>query len=186
MAYSPFGEKRQRLQSMSRQCKHLFEENMTPLLIPSIIERNWAALQSELTTVLILWLMVIGAVLTDLYVGIRRARALKEPIQSGKLRRTVGKISEYWSVMFLMLMIDAVCSLTAWYNIPYASMLGAVGCVVIEGISVLESLRAKKSAAAKLPQIIRDIVQCKDMDSAMELIEKIQNLNNKHHHDNEQ
>ena len=48
--------------------------------------------------------------------------------------------------------------------------------VLIEGRSVWENERAKKSQVAKLPDAIRAIIQCADAKTAEQLLEKLKEV----------
>ncbi len=50
---------------------------------------------------------------------------------------------------------------------------------MIEGKSVIENLRKKKSAAAKIPEIISELVDATDPDKIKDLLKKYSELGDK-------
>jgi hypothetical protein len=150
------------------------------LFIPSIQAGDWHTLYVKCAIVLFFWVLMIVAVLLDLWSGLDRARTLKEKPRSDKFRRTVEKIGDYWRLLAFGLIIDFIASMLPFYTIPYASMLSSVACILIELKSVIENSRAKKSAAAQLPEVIMKIISCKNSKEAIELIKKIHELSEKH------
>jgi len=150
------------------------------LFIPTIQAGDWDALYLQGAIVFMLWVLVILAVLLDLWAGIDRAKAIGEKPRSDKFRRTIEKVGDYWRVLAFGLILDLIGSVLPFYSLSYASILASVACILIELKSVVENLKAKKSTAAQLPEIIKEIMRCRDIDRAIELIGKVQNLNNKH------
>ena len=55
-------------------------------------------------------------------------------------------------------------------------MLVTAAIVLIEGRSVWENEKAKKSQVAKLPDAIRAIIQCADAKTAEQLLDKLKKL----------
>lgn len=116
---------------------------------------------------------IIVAVLLDLDTGVKAARKNKERIYSHRLRRTVTKILDYLRVLLFGVMIDLLGLAFPWYAVPYCAILVTLGVVLIEAKSVLENYRKMKSAAAVLPTIIADIVDCATEEKAQKIIELI-------------
>lgn len=106
-----------------------------------------------------LLMLCFVAVLIDLFDGLRTAKALKERIHSHKLRVTMGKIIEYWSVVLLAFLVDCVGCLHPAYALPYVSMIVTIGVLLIEGKSMIEHARRRKSRTAKLPAVLREIAE---------------------------
>lgn len=133
-------------------------------------------IQRRAFIILIFWVIMVVAVFIDLWTGVEKARARHEHIYSDKLRRTVAKIGEYWRVQVMFLLFDIVGSFIAVYNLPYASMLGTLCIVYIELRSVFENLKEKRSTAADIPDAMKEIINCKDIEKAKELIEKLKGV----------
>lgn len=119
--------------------------------------------------ILLTWLFNVCATLIDMWSGIDKAQAKGEAINSGGLRRTITKMGDYWKVQAFALMIDVFGSL--FYAYPFASMLAGLGILLIELRSVLENLREKRSAAAKLPDMIKEIIKAKNSGEAQAIID---------------
>ncbi len=150
------------------------------LFIPAIQSGDWEILYVKCAVILIFWLMMIAAVLLDLWSGIDRSRAAGEQPRSDKFRHTVTKIGDYWRVLAFGLIIDVIASILPFYNLPYASILASVACALIECKSVVENLRAKKSAAAKIPDLMVQLLNCTDTEKMKELLGKWKTLDDKH------
>ncbi len=150
------------------------------LFIPSIQSGDWPALYVKCAVILIFWALMIVAVLIDLWSGVDRAKAIGEKSRSDKFRRTVTKIGDYWRVLAFGLIIDIIASILPFYNLPYASILASVACALIECKSVIENARAKKSVAAKIPELMAELLECTDKEKMAELLKKWSELGDKH------
>ena len=134
-------------------------------------------------TVIFLCFVITGvAVLLDLYTGIKAAKKTGEAIRSHVLRKTITKIIEYWFVIVFGVLIDLLGLSFPWYTIPYAAILITFAVLVIEGRSLFENLQRAKSHAAKiddvvgevLPDILQEIIDAKTSKTAMKVWEKAQ------------
>lgn len=150
------------------------------LFIHSILAGDWASLTIKSLIILTFWLFMIAAVMLDLWSGVERARALGEKARSDKFRRTVTKIGDYWRVLAFALMLDVIASVLPFYNLPYVSVLAAIGCVLIEAKSVFENLKAKRSVASALPEIISKIAATRDLEQIKQLMAQYLALTDKH------
>ncbi len=144
-------------------------------MIELITTGSTTQLQPQLLITLIFWIIMVCAVCIDLWTGVERARKMGEKLYSHRLRHTITKVGEYWRVQLMFLLFDIMASLISLYALPYASMLGTASIVAIELKSVFENLNQKRSAAADIPEMLRQIVQCKDLEGAKQLIEKLEN-----------
>lgn len=130
--------------------------------------------------VIFCWGVIPIACLIDMWTGISKAKALKEKIKSRSLRCTVIKISEYWRVQLMAMLIDIIALCGQWdiYRAPYASVLFSIAIISIEIWSVFENLKAKKSPAGEVPVAIVEILnKLKSED-----IEHLKNILNNHEH----
>ena len=126
-----------------------------------------------LTLIFVCAVAILFAVLIDLTTGVERAKKCKEKIKSRILRRTVSKVVDYYRLLFFGVIIDVLGLAFVWYNIPYCSVLIAVGVVVVEAISVLENYKKMKSAARDVPAVVKQIIEAvtdKDAEKIIELI----------------
>ncbi len=120
-----------------------------------------------------LWVLVLLAVLIDLWDGVMTAKKLHRRVHSHKLRVTVTKMGEYWRIMLLGFVADCVGVLFPVYNLPYLSILICIGIIGIEMKSVWEHAKKRKSKAAELPAILRSMVECANEHNALEIVERI-------------
>ena len=97
------------------------------------------------------------AVLLDLRDGLQTARILAQPIRSNRLRVTIGKIVEYWQFIILVVVADVVGAFLPFYALPYLTLLFGVAVIFIEGKSMLEHAKRRKTGSAKLPEALHDI-----------------------------
>ena len=129
------------------------------------------------TVIFLCFVLVVVAVLIDLYTGIRSAKTLGEPIRSHILRKTIRKTIEYALVVVLGVLIDILGLPFKWYTMPYAAMLITLSVIIIEGRSVLENLTRIKSPASKIDNvaggILQEIIDAKSDKTAMKIYEKI-------------
>lgn len=139
---------------------------------------NLHGLKRMLLIVVVLWLLMLVAILVDLWTGVERAKAMNEYVNSGGFRRTFTKIGEYWRVLAMLFIVDIIGNIFPWYTFPYASILGTVSVIAIEFRSVIENLRDKHSSAAEIPETIRQIIQCKNVTAASELIQQLKEITN--------
>lgn len=119
--------------------------------------------------------IVVFAVLLDLWSGVDAARAAKERIRSHRLRRTVSKVVDYLRLLFFGILIDVLGLALPWYDLPYCAILVTLGVLLIEAKSVIENYHKKRSTAAALPEILKDIVTCDSIEKAADLIHSIKN-----------
>lgn len=130
-------------------------------------------IQLFVTVIFVMWFLQVLAVLLDFWSGTNTARALGQKLYSNGFRRSFAKLGDYWRVAVMFLLIDIIGGLFAWYNLPFATILVTLAVIGIEGRSVWENAKAKKSQAAKLPDVIRDIIKCVTVKDAEELLKRI-------------
>ncbi|MBE6326650.1 MAG: hypothetical protein E7077_06245 [Bacteroidales bacterium] len=152
-------------------------------MLEYITTGNWDALVSDcivrIMIILLSWACAVASSFIDLWSGVDTAKALGESIQSDGLRRTVVKIGDYMRVMLFLLMFDLLGAFLSFYVMPFATMLGALSIILIEGKSVIENSRRKKSNSANIPDVMRQIVNAKNIRESKEVYEAIlKELNN--------
>lgn len=122
---------------------------------------------------LVCWGFMIAACLIDFWSGISTARALHEPLMSHGFRRTFVKIGEYWRVMLFALLFDILGAFLSFYYLPFATMLCTASVLFIEGRSVIENSRRKKSSAADVVEVSRKIAEATTKDEVKAVITDI-------------
>lgn len=119
--------------------------------------------------ILATWIVMGASTLVDLWTGIDKAMATGERVRSHGLRRTISKAGDYWRVQCFGLFIDIFGTL--WFSVPYASILITFGILLIEGKSVIENLKAKKSEAANIIDAVRAIKEATTDKDAQTIID---------------
>lgn len=109
----------------------------------------------------------------DLWTGVEAAKKNKEKIKSRILRRTVAKILDYLRVVVFGVLIDLLGLAFPWYAIPYCAILVTLGILLIEGKSVIENYHKSKSSAAKVLDMVAEIIECGDNEKAERIIKAI-------------
>ena len=142
-------------------------------MIKFFVSGDWHTIQGPIYIILLMWTVMVAAVAVDLWAGITCARARGEKIYSGALRRTFAKLGDYWRIQMMAFIFDLVGSCIEWYTLPWGSLIITAAIVLIEARSVWENEKSKKSNVAKLPDAIREILNCTDARNAQELINKI-------------
>ena len=132
----------------------------------AVKEAFWFLLFSSLT---------FGAILVDLSTGVSKARALKQKIYSGGLRKSFIKLKEYLAIFYFGVVVDIALAIV-WKQMPIGVAIIGIAASAIELISVVENLRLKKSSASKLPEVIAKMIAVKDEEDAAKLLDDLKNL----------
>ena len=126
-----------------------------------------------LTIIFVCCVLVVAAALLDMWTGVDAARANRERIRSHSLRKTVRKVIDYLRIVMFGCLIDILGLFFPWYDIPYACALVTFGVILIEGKSVIENLKKKRSSAAEVLDMVSRIIECADEKDAKKLISLI-------------
>ena len=122
--------------------------------------------------------LTFGAILVDLSTGVSKARALKEKVYSGGLRKSFIKLRDYLSIFYFGVIVDIALNLV-WKYMPIGLVTTCIAASAIELMSVVENLKLKKSSAAIMPEMIAKIVAVKDTEGAIKVIEELKTLSKK-------
>lgn len=120
--------------------------------------------------------LVMAAAFIDMWTGIEAARANKERIKSHSLRKTVAKVVDYLRVVMFAVLIDVLGLIFPWYDLPYFAVAVTLGVLLIEGKSVIENFRRKRSHAAEIVEMVSKIIQCTDANEAQNIIKMLKQL----------
>lgn len=126
-----------------------------------------------ITIIFMCCIIVIVASFIDMWTGVDAARKNREKISSKALRRTITKVLDYLRVIAFGVLIDVLGLAFPWYALPYLAIICTLGILIIEGKSVLENFKKKKSSAAEVVDIIGAIVEATDNDTAEKIIKAI-------------
>lgn len=127
----------------------------------------------RMAIVLICWGFVFLANIVDFWAGRSAAKAVGEKVDSKGYRRTFTKVSDYYRVLIFALLFDLIGSLFPFYKVPFGTILGSVAVLAIEGKSVIEKSRKKRSHAADVPEVVKQIIQCSTSSKGKEIIEQL-------------
>lgn len=130
-------------------------------------------LRAGVAIIFVCLVLIVFACILDMWTGIDAARANKEKICSRPLRKTGTKIVDYYRLVMFFILIDILGLCFPWYNLPYGAVIGTAGVLFVEGFSVVENLRKKKSHAADVADMAAKIVECLTPEEAQKIIKKI-------------
>lgn len=130
-------------------------------------------IRGGITIIFICSILICIACLMDMWTGIDAARANKEKIRSKPLRKTGMKIVDYFRLIIIFVLIDVLGLCFPWYNLPYGAIIGTAGVLFVEGFSVVENLRRKRSHAAEVADVAAKIVKCLTTEDAEKIIKMI-------------
>lgn len=130
-------------------------------------------IRGGITIIFICSILICIACLMDMWTGIDAARANKEKISSKPLRKTGMKIVDYFRLIIIFVLIDILGLCFPWYNLPYGAVIGTAGVLFVEGFSVVENLRRKRSHAAEVADVAAKIVKCLTTEDAEKIIKMI-------------
>lgn len=130
-------------------------------------------IRGGITIIFICSILICIACLMDMWTGIDAARANKEKIRSKPLRKTGVKIVDYFRLVIIFVLIDILGLCFPWYNLPYGAIIGTAGVLFVEGFSVVENLRRKRSHAAEVADVAAKIVKCLTTEDAEKIIKMI-------------
>lgn len=116
-------------------------------------------------------IMVIGAIMLDLWDGVYTARVTQKRVHSHKLRVTIEKMSEYWRFCMIGFLVDCMGCLFEFYKLPFMALVFGVGLIGVEVKSMFEHAQRRKSGGAELPDLIKEIVKCAHEKDAQKIIE---------------
>lgn len=128
-------------------------------------------------------LVVIIAIMLDLWDGVYTAKKTNQRVHSHKLRVTIAKMSEYWRFLLIGFLVDCLGVFFDFYFLPFVAVLFGVGLLVVETKSMFEHANRRKSHMTELPDIINDIIRAVDKKDAEKIIGVLtaQNSETAHH-----
>jgi hypothetical protein len=100
-----------------------------------------------------IYVLVLLAILVDLWSGVRKANKNGVARSSYGFKRTIDKIARYYNVMLALSVIDAMQMASIWYlekyygyhwpMFPVVTIVGAIGICLIEIKSIYEKAEDK-------------------------------------------
>ena len=100
-----------------------------------------------------IYILVLVAILADLWSGVRKAKRNGIARSSYGFKRTIDKIARYYNVMLALTVVDAMQMASIWYLevyyqyhfplFPFVTLIGAIGIGLIEIKSIYEKAEDK-------------------------------------------
>lgn len=122
---------------------------------------------------LVVCILVIAAIMLDLWDGVHTAKMTNQRIHSHKLRVTISKISEYFRFIMIGFLVDCLGFFFNFYPLPFVALLFGAGLIAVEAKSMFEHANRRKSHATELPTIIKSIMDCVNEKDARKIIERL-------------
>ena len=132
-------------------------------MIIDYLEGDYKTLITTLFVVCFAWIVVIVAMLIDLYFGVKKAKELGEATSSEGFRRTINKATYYFALMGFAFLFDIFDVVTPYFfphplgSIPFVSVFAALGLVLTEAKSVRE--KAEEKARRRTEESFRKILE---------------------------
>lgn len=123
-------------------------------------------------------ILVVVAIMLDLWDGVHTAKVTNERVHSHKFRVTIAKMSEYWRFIIIGFLIDCIGCIFDFYLIPFVAVIFGTGLILIEIKSMFEHARRRKSHTTELPTILRKIIQASTQQEARDILVKINDMIN--------
>lgn len=126
-------------------------------------------------------ILVITAIMLDLWDGVHTAKKTNQRVHSHKLRVTIAKMSEYFRFIMIGFLVDCLGLFFSIYPMPFVAILFGVGLIIVEAKSMFEHANRRKSHTNQLPDIIKSIIECAQEKDAQKIVEQFQSLAEPHH-----
>lgn len=119
------------------------------------------------------YLLVLMAIMTDLWSGVRKAKERGEARTSYGFRKTVDKLSKYYNFMFAFSIMDLMQMIAVWYLeeyyqwaiplLPIVTLLGALALCAIEIKSIFEKAEDKdRKDLSAVAQLAKELARHKN------------------------
>jgi hypothetical protein len=121
------------------------------------MNEDWSHFNALLTVLAILYACVFASVVIDLFFGVRRAKRLKIARTSFGYRRTITKLTGYFGLMIMLSLADIAASVV--FKMPYFTVTGAIGIVMVEAKSVFENLKQEEKSVEEVQKALQKIFE---------------------------
>ncbi len=121
-------------------------------------------------------ILVIVAIMLDLWDGVHTAKKTNQRVHSHKLRVTITKMSEYWRFILIGFLVDCLGIFFSFYIMPFVAVLFGAGLIVVEAKSMFEHANRRKSQTLQLPEIIRSIIDCAQEKDAQKIVSQLHSI----------
>ena len=123
------------------------------------MNKDWSHLNGLLAVLAVLYSCVFVSVLIDLFFGVKRAKQLKMVRTSFGYRRTITKLTSYFGLMIMLSIADIVASVV--FDMPYFTVIGAIGIILVEAKSVFENLRQENKGVDDVQNLLLKLFENK-------------------------
>jgi len=129
------------------------------------MNEDWSSLNALLTVLAVLYACVFVSVLIDLYFGVKRAKRLNIARTSFGYRRTVTKLTSYFGLLLMLTVADVAASVI--FKMPYFTVFGAIGIVMVEVKSVFEKLKQQEKSMEEIQKLLLKLFENKEEIQAL-------------------
>ena len=126
---------------------------------------DWSRCKALLTVLVALYACVFASVLIDLFFGVARAKRLDIVRTSFGYRRTITKLTNYFGLMLMLSIADIAASIL--FTMPYFTVIGAIGIVMVEAKSVFENLKLRDKNVEEVQKVLSKLFENKDQIKAL-------------------
>ena len=127
----------------------------------------------QFIVVAVVYFLVLIAIFLDLWAGVRKAKQRGEFRSSFGLRKTIGKVSNYYNMLFVVTIIDIIQMLlvlllnehasTVLPALPFLTLGGGAFACAIEAKSIFEKNTDKEKARVQeTAKMLSEILKNKD------------------------
>ena len=129
------------------------------------MNKDWSQINVLLTVLAVLYACVFMSVIVDLFFGVKRAKRLKIVRTSYGYRRTITKLTSYFGLMIMLSIADIVASVV--FDMPYFTVIGAIGIILVEAKSVFEHLRQETKNVEDVQKMLFKLFENKEEIQAL-------------------
>ena len=129
------------------------------------MNKDWSQINVLLTVLAVLYACVFMSVIVDLFFGVKRAKRLKIVRTSYGYRRTITKLTSYFGLMIMLSIADIVASVV--FDMPYFTVIGAIGIILVEAKSVFEHLRQETKNVEDVQRMLFKLFENKEEIQAL-------------------
>jgi hypothetical protein len=95
-----------------------------------------------------------------MYFGVKRAKRLKIHRTSFGYRRTISKLTSYFGLMLMLSIADIAASVV--FKMPYFTVIGAIGIIIVEAKSVFENLKRQEKGMEEIQKTLQKLFENKE------------------------
>jgi hypothetical protein len=129
------------------------------------MNEDWSHINALLTVLAVLYACVFVSVIIDLFFGVKRAKRMKIVRTSFGYRRTITKLTSYFGLMLMLSIADVAASVV--FKMPYFTVVGAIGIVIVEAKSVFENLKQEEKSVEEVQKALFKIFENRDEIQAL-------------------